>query len=471
MKQQKLVFVTAEILELFELLDWWQPQRLSEETKLKPDRIKYLLKMRKEFNSLGNGSNKLTQKQIDIAESFSHALSMVESNALKKLLPQKTGGNKFDFVDLFAGIGGIRKPFDEIGGRCVLTCEWDEYAQKTYKSNWKSDKEHKFVSDIKSITQPAGLIATKQAAFIEKAMPDHDVLLAGFPCQPFSIAGVSKKNALNRAHGFDCKDQGQLFFDICRILSVKQPPIAVLENVKNLKSHNKGTTFQVIKEMLTHLPDHQATLFGKKVNLDAQPYWIANLDDEKPDPKIIDAKNFVPQHRERIVLVCIRRDIVEKLGLDSKIDMRKIKTPEKPMTLKDILDTNKSTDDKYTLSPKLWKYLEDYAKKHKAKGNGFGYGMVYRDDKKSVARTLSARYYKDGSEILVNQDDVGKRPRRMTPQECARLMGFATKDDSFKVPVSDTRGYKQFGNSVVVPVFRAVAQLLDNHIDNIKKFN
>lgn len=469
MSRQKLELVTDELMELFSLFDWWQPQRLSDETGIKPDRIKYLLKMRKEFLALSQkGSIALTSRQIDVAENFSRTLSMVESNALRRLLPGDVGGNRFDFVDLFAGIGGIRKPFDEIGGRCILTCEWDEYAQKTYRANWRSCKDHTFVSDIKSITQPPGLSGTKQASHIQKTMPDHTVLLAGFPCQPFSIAGVSKKNALNRAHGFDCKDQGQLFFDICRILSVKQPPVAVLENVKNLKSHNNGTTFQVIKEMLTHLPDHQETLFGKNINRNAEPYWIANLSDERPDPKIINAQHFIPQHRERIVLVCIRRDIAESLGLDRKIDLNEIRKPDSPLTLKDILDTNKTVDDRYTLTPKLWQYLEDYAVKHKAKGNGFGYGMVYRNQKNSVARTLSARYYKDGSEVLVNQDDIGKRPRRLTPQECARLMGFVSKSERFNIPVSDTRAYKQFGNSVVVPVFRAVAQLLDDHLDKIK---
>ncbi len=474
MDQQALTLIDQETLDLFELFDWWQPARLAEQTTLSPDRAKYLTRLRKEFNKLATGKgNFLTETQVDIATTFYKGLRAQEYKELRKLLPGKIGGQRFRYVDLFAGIGGIGKPFADIGGQCVLTCEWDEYARKTYRANWALGPHHRFVSDIKSISQPLDkrgnkLKATCQANYIRKHMPDHDVLLAGFPCQPFSIAGVSKKNALNRAHGFDCEDQGQLFFDICRILSVKQPPIAVLENVKNLKSHNKGTTFQVIQEMLTHLPEHQKTLFGSKINKGAQAYWIANLDEDKPDPKVIDGQHFLPQHRERIVLVCIRQDIVEQLNLATAIDLRKLQTPEKPLTLKDVLDPNKSVNEKYTLTPKLWKYLEDYAKKHKAKGNGFGYGMV-RHSSKDVARTLSARYYKDGSEILINQDNIKKRPRRLTPEECARLMGFVRKGETFHIPVSDTRAYKQFGNSVVVPVFAAVANLLEPHIDNIRK--
>jgi DNA (cytosine-5)-methyltransferase 1 len=355
-----------------------------------------------------------------------------------------------------------------------MTCEWDSYAQKTYKANWRSPSEHVFVDDIKQITQPkkneeTALAGAKQLASVKKSVPDHHMLLAGFPCQPFSIAGVSKKNALNRAHGFDCEDQGQLFFDICRILAAKQPAIAVLENVKNLKSHDKGNTFRVITEMLTNLPAHHETLFNTKTKGTYSGYWIANLDDAKPDNKIIDGKNFVPQHRERVILLCVRKDLADNSKLKEAFDLSKIRKPDARKTLEDILDTNTSVEDKYTLTPKLWKYLEDYALKHKAKGNGFGYGMVYRDKKDSVARTLSARYYKDGSEVLINQDDVGRRPRRLTPQECARLMGFVEKGERFRIPVSDTRGYKQFGNSVVVPVFGAIAELIEPHLDGIIK--
>jgi len=482
MDQQVLNLHIESALELFELFDWWNPQRLVDETGIKSDRIKYLMKLRKEFNAAaGKNTAKLTLKQADLLDNFAQGLGFTESKALEELLPKAIDGSRFRFVDLFAGIGGIRKPFSDIGGKCVLTCEWDEYAQKTYKANWKNAEEHDFVSDIKTITQPSRkdgqlLTGKAQANHIDKAMPAHDVLLAGFPCQPFSIAGVSKKNALNRVHGFECPDQGQLFFDICRILLVKQPPVAVLENVKNLKSHNKGTTFQVIKEVLSNLPDHQETLFSKKVIKNGKAYWIANLNDDKPDPKIIDGKHYVPQHRERIVLLCIRADIAEKLNLADKLDLRDISIPQKRPTLKDILDPNSKVDEKYTLTPKLWEYLYNYSAKHKAKGNGFGYGMVSRNST-DVTRTLSARYYKDGSEVLINQDDMKRskkkagRPRRMTPQECARLMGFVTKGERFNIPVSDTRSYKQFGNSVVVPVFSAVANLISPHMDAILTSN
>lgn len=475
MKQEALNVHLNEALQLFELFDWWYPQKMVEETGLKADRVKYLTKLRKEFlASAEKGSLKLTKKQTYILEGFTQGLSFTESKALEKILPYPVDGNKFKFVDLFAGIGGIRKPFNRIGGKCVLTCEWDAYAQKTYKANWKRCKEHQFVSDIKTITQPKDndgnpVTGKNQAKHIDSVMPNHDVLLAGFPCQPFSIAGVSKKNALNRVHGFDCPDQGQLFFDICRILAVKQPPVAVLENVKNLKSHDKGSTFQVIKEVLSNLPNHQEILFDKKVFKDKQAYWIANLNDDKPDPKIIDGKNYVPQHRERIVLLCIRADIVKELGLDKKVNLRDIQKPDSRPTLKDILDPNSQVAEKYTLTPKLWQYLYNYAAKHKAKGNGFGYGMVKRNAT-DVTRTLSARYYKDGSEVLINQDDMKSkngRPRRMTPQECSRLMGFVSKGEHFNIPVSDTRAYKQFGNSVVVPVFQAVADLIAPFLPSI----
>ena len=481
MDQQSFNRHLSQANELFSLLDWWYPQRLTEQTGIKTDRIKYLARLRKEFNSAkGPAAGELTAQQIDVLDHFAQSLSFSESKALESLLPKDIDGRDFDFVDLFAGIGGIRKPFSEIGGRCVLTCELDEYAKKTYLANWKNHREHKFVSDIKSITQPktsADLFDSgkSQTDYIDKEMPRHDVLLAGFPCQPFSIAGVSKKNALQRAHGFECEDQGQLFFDICRILLVKQPPIVVLENVKNLKSHNKGHTFSIIKQMLTNLPSHQNTLFGEQVfeTEEKNGYWIANLNDTKPDPKVIDGKHFVPQHRERIVLLCIREDIVEKLNLDKKINLKDIEIPDKPSTLKDILFQNKYVPDKYTLTSRLWEYLVNYSIKHKAKGNGFGYGMVKRNTT-DVTRTLSARYYKDGSEILINQDDMRNhkekcgRPRRMTPHECANLMGFTTRDEHFHIPVSDTRAYKQFGNSVVVPVFRSIAELLAPHLDEVK---
>ena len=471
----KKITEASVILELF---TWWYPGRLVEETNLNLDRVKYICKLAKAFQECPDTKldKSLSDKKVIISK-FIRYISDEEYQLLANLIPKASVGKKFDFIDLFAGIGGLRKPFSDIGGRCLLTCEWDIYAQKTYKANWKDAKTHKFISDIKTITQPSldktRLTGSHQKRHIDSAVPEHDILLAGFPCQPFSIAGVSKKNSLKRLHGFHCEDQGQLFFDICRILAVKQPPIAILENVKNLKSHNKGDTFKTIKEILTNLSEHQELLFGTDLEEDIEPYWVANLNDNTPDPKIIDAGKYVPQHRERIVLICIRKDIMTALNLNEKIDLRNIKAPKKRVTLEDVLHQNSEVSARFTLSDRLWLYLQNYAKKHKAKGNGFGFGMVSRNNI-DTTRTLSARYYKDGSEILINQDDlkadelIQGRPRKMTPQECARLMGFVTKDQKFNIPVSNTRAYKQFGNSVVVPVFKEVAKLIEPHIKNIK---
>lgn len=385
-------------------------------------------------------------------------LSHHELEALKKLLPDPPARNhtyEFDFIDLFAGIGGIRRGFEEAGGRCVFTSEWNEYAVRTYKANNYADPAHTFNDDIRKVTlsDKEDVSDEEVRSNINKIIPDHDVLLAGFPCQPFSIAGVSKKNALGRAHGFECKTQGTLFFDVARIIDVKRPAAFMLENVKNLKSHDKGRTFKVITEALDELG-----------------YWVADVDvSGADDPKIIDGQNFVPQHRERIVLVGFRRD----LGVHEGFTLRDIEKlfPKKKLKLGDILE--KRVDEKYILTPKLWEYLFNYSIKHKAKGNGFGYGLVRND---AVTRTLSARYYKDGSEILIDRGfDHGKdfhdpqnqtnRPRRLTPRECARLMGYDKPDGSkFRIPVSDTQAYKQFGNSVVVPVFAAVAKLMKPRI-------
>ena len=348
-----------------------------------------------------------------------------------------SGENDFTFIDLFAGIGGIRRGFEEQGGRCVFTSEWDKYAVKTYRENFSVG--HPIEGDITKIA--------------EQDIPDHDVLLAGFPCQPFSIAGVSKKNSLGRVHGFECKTQGTLFFDVARIIKEKQPKAILLENVKNLMSHDRGKTFQVIKETLE----------------EELGYRIF--------PKVIDAKGFVPQHRERIYIVGFREDT--DFSWDAFVHPKPDAT-----TMGDILHSQDGSEDatketlagyitgkkgkvhqKYILSDKLWNYLYDYAAKHKAKGNGFGYGMV---TKKSTARTLSARYYKDGSEILVSR---GKgNPRRLTPRECARLMGYDKPGEAnFSIPVSDTQAYKQFGNSVVVPVINEIAKIMKPHIMTLKE--
>ncbi len=318
--------------------------------------------------------------------------------------------NTFRFIDLFAGIGGMRIAFQNVGGLCVYSNEWNKYCQKTYFANFED--------------QPDGDITKVDAITI----PEHDILVAGFPCQPFSIAGVSKKNSLGRATGFEDKTQGTLFFDVCRILKSKRPKAFMLENVKNLKSHDKGRTFQVIMESLNEL--------------DYEVFYA-----------ILDGQYFVPQHRERILIVGFDR---QRYG--SNINFEFSITPKEPKPLlKDILEEN--VDDKYTLSDKLWIYLQNYAEKHKAAGNGFGYGLA---DPDGITRTLSARYYKDGSEILIPQE--GKNPRRLTPRECARLQGFP---DDFKIVVSDTQAYKQFGNSVVVPLMQNVAALIVNKLKEL----
>jgi len=383
-----------------------------------------------------------------------------EYMSLHDLLPRppaQHGDYGFRFVDLFAGIGGIRKGFEAIGGECVFTSEWNKFAVRTYKANHYCDPQrHSFNEDIREVTLSDQDDVSEEQAYehIRQHIPAHDVLLAGFPCQPFSIAGVSKKNSLGRAHGFECNTQGTLFFDVARIIRACRPSAFVLENVKNLKSHDKGNTFRVIMETLDELG-----------------YWVADVNDmSASDPKVIDGKHFLPQHRERIVLVGFRKDLDIHHGFSLQdIDSQ---YPAQRPSLGALLDPE--VDDKYILTPKLWEYLYNYALKHKAKGNGFGYGLVNED---SVARTLSARYYKDGSEILVDRGwdfSVGfhdiinqaNRPRRLTPRECARLMGFEQPGGSeFRIPVSDTQAYRQFGNSVVVPVFSAVARLMKPYID------
>jgi DNA (cytosine-5)-methyltransferase 1 len=378
---------------------------------------------------------------------------------LQKLVPAAPPPDTkydFDFIDLFAGIGGIRKGFEQAGGRCVFTSEWNPFAVRTYKANHYSDESvHTFNEDIREVTLSMNADVTEQEAYrhINEKIPDHDVLLAGFPCQPFSIAGVSKKNSLGRKHGFECDTQGTLFFDVARIIAAKRPVSFVLENVKNLKSHDKGKTFKVIMAALDELG-----------------YWVADADASgSPDPKIIDGAHFVPQHRERIVLVGFRRDLNVHEGFTLRDIAREY--PATTPKLGDILE--RVVDPLYTLTPKLWEYLFNYSLKHKEKGNGFGYGLVGHND---ITRTLSARYHKDGSEILVDQgfdpalglhheDNMKNRPRRLTPRECARLMGYdGPQESNFRIPVSDTQAYRQFGNSVVVPVFAAVARLMRERV-------
>lgn len=358
--------------------------------------------------------------------------------ALRELLPVRNrddvaGG--FTFIDLFAGIGGMRKGFESAGGLCIFTSEWNEWSKKTYRANFPHDS-HEIVGDI--------------VPYDAADIPDHDVLLAGFPCQPFSIAGVSKKNALGRPHGFECTTQGTLFFDVARIIAEKKPKAFLLENVKNLVSHDGGNTFRTIKETLQReLGYHIQT-------------------------QVIDGRAFTPQHRERILIVGFR----EATGFS----FDDFQTPAQGPVLGSILHPEDGSESeeapytigemakvhsKYVLTENLWTYLQGYAEKHRKAGNGFGFGLVTSD---MTTRTLSARYYKDGSEILINRGGK-KRPRRLTPRECARLMGFdGPKESKFIIPVSDTQAYKQFGNSVVVPVIAEVARIMVPHIRMLQRY-
>ncbi len=300
------------------------------------------------------------------------------------------------FIDLFCGIGGFRIAFEKVGGTCVFSSDYDKFSQQSYAANF-GEKPHGDIHEVAVADIPA-----------------HDILCGGFPCQPFSIAGVSKKISLGRGHGFDDIKQGNLFFSLADILDYHRPAAFVLENVKNLKGHDKGKTFRIIHDTLTK----------------ALGYTVYH--------KVIDAKSVVPQHRERIFLV----------GFREWRHFEFPKFPDEGPKLGSILEPR--PDPKYTLSDHLWNYLQNYAAKHKAAGNGFGFGIVTGSD---TTRTLSARYHKDGSEILIAQK--GKNPRRLTPRECARLMGYP---DSFKIEVSDTQAYRQFGNSVVVPVVERIAK-------------
>ena len=331
----------------------------------------------------------------------------------------------FRFIDLFAGIGGLRLGFEPLGGECVYSSEWDRFAKRTYLANF--DCDHTIAGDITKVDVDE--------------IPEHDVLLAGFPCQPFSIAGVSKKNALNKPHGFRCEAQGTLFFDVARIIEARRPRAFLLENVKNLVNHDKGRTFGIIHRTLTK-------------ELKYQVHW-----------KVLDAKSWVPQHRERIFVVGFREPngfTFEDLGAPDPMNGPRLSAvlhPEDGSEQTEAPYTHGPTGrvvGKYTLSDHLWSYLQSYARKHRAAGNGFGFGLVGPSD---ISRTLSARYYKDGSEILIRCDSGN--PRRLTPRECARLMGFDRPGkNGFAIPVSDTQAYRQFGNAVVVPCVEAVARLM-----------
>jgi len=329
----------------------------------------------------------------------------------------------FTFIDLFAGIGGMRMGLEAAGGRCVFTSEWNAFSRTSYETNFGAD--HTIAGDIRAVD--------------ERDVPPHDVLAAGFPCQPFSIAGVSKKNALGRPHGFLCDTQGTLFFDIARLIAHHRPRAFLLENVKNLASHDKGRTFAVIRRTLAE-------------ELGYHVHW-----------RVIDARGFVPQHRERVFVVGFRE------ACDFSFDA--VALPAEGPRLRAILHPQDGSEpaeapfttgakarvaDKYVLSDKLWQYLQDYAAKHRAAGNGFGFGLCRPDD---VARTLSARYYKDGSEILIARGRGN--PRRLTPRECARLMGFDRAERGpFRIAVSDTQAYKQFGNALVPAVVETIGRAM-----------
>lgn len=312
----------------------------------------------------------------------------------------------FTFIDLFCGIGGMRIAFERQGGKCVFSSDWDKKVQETYEANFGE----KPAGDIREIAS--------------EEIPDHDILLAGFPCQAFSIAGVSKKNSLGRPHGFADQTQGTLFFEVARILKEKRPKAFLLENVKNLKRHDKGRTYEIMRNVLEN----------------ELGYTVYDA--------ILDAKGLVPQHRERIYIV----------GFIDPIEFEFPKLPSNGPPIRTILEPE--VHEKYTLSDRMWACLQAHAEKHRKKGNGFGYGLVNLD---SYSRTLLARYYKDGSEILIPQE--GKNPRKLTPRECARLQGFP---DTFKIVVSDSAAYKQFGNSVAVPVVEAIAQQMVNVLQNKK---
>lgn len=329
---------------------------------------------------------------------------------------------RFRFIDLFAGIGGLRIGFEAIGGQCVFTSEWDRWSNATYRQNFPDGEDHVMVGDIRPYGAEPSLI------------PEFDVLLAGFPCQPFSLAGVSKKNSLGRAHGFADEKQGNLFFEIESIIRHHRPAAFLLENVKHLQRHDKGNTFEVIRRTLE----------------DDLGYAI--------DWRIVSSEPWVPQKRERIFIAGFRKDIGFSFAdFDAMIPPR-----EEWPTLQDILQSHNEVDAKYTLTPRLWEYLQDYRAKHEKAGNGFGYSLFGPGD---VARTLSARYHKDGSEILIGQGAT--RPRRLTPQECARLMGFEHGDRKWDIPVSDTQAYRQFGNAVVVPVVETIARYMEPSISRM----
>ena len=379
-----------------------------EELNLTQREFAHLLKLGR------NGERTIRRWESGETEPAEIYLYYVQS--LKPEIPfaQSNDEGDFTFIDLFAGIGGMHLAYSSAGGRCVYANEWDKHCQIQYKNNFG--------------IVPDGDITQVDA----ESIPDHDILVAGFPCQPFSIAGVSKKKSLGRETGFADKTQGTLFFDVARIIEAKRPKAFMLENVKNLKSHDKGHTWATIQETLESL-------------------------DYEVFAEVLDGQLYVPQHRERIIIVGFDR---HRYGNDVGFSFD-LEQPEQKPKLSDILESGDTSS--YVLSDKLWGYLQAYAEKHRAKGNGFGYGMPELD---GVTRTLSARYYKDGSEILIKRAEGN--PRKLTPRECARLQGFP---DEYRIVVSDTQAYKQFGNSVVVPLMGQVAKLVKDKILELEVCN
>ena len=369
-----------------------------------------------------NGEHKPTPKKIDDIKALESRLEETFANAPYAINPDNN--YKFSFIDLFAGIGGIRLPFQELGGRCVFTSEWDKFAQKTYAANFGE--------------VPKGDITEISAAEI----PSHDILLAGFPCQAFSQAGLKQ--------GFN-DTRGTMFFEIQRILCEKRPKAFLLENVKQLKGHDTGRTLLTIMDVLT---GQSGKIPGKvKMSTEARKslsqrlnYWV--------DYKVLRSSDFgIPQGRERVYIVGFNKDYFGNIEFD-----RFFNWPESlgvPTCVQQILKESPSEiDPKYTISKKLLDGHKRRLIEHRKKGNGFGFSVFKACD--PYTNTISARYYKDGSEILINQDHLGKRPRKLTPKECARLQGFPEK---FIVnAVSDAQIYRQFGNSVTVNVVRAVAE-------------
>ena len=352
---------------------------------------------------------------------------------------------KFRFIDLFAGIGGLRIAFESAGGKCVFSSEYDKFAQLTYEAFFG---EKPVFENIKKVIPPGDITQLDP-----KEIPDHEILIAGFPCQPFSLAGVSKKQSLGRAHGFEDPTQGTLFFNIKEIIKTKRPEAFLLENVKNLQSHDKGRTFKIIIDALVKL-DYEITYH------------------------VIDAARWTPQHRERIFIIGFRKPTNQNqqkwIIKAENFSWSDLIPEERKQSLNDILEPN--VEPKYTLGPGTWNTLKRHKEYHQSKGQGFGYGLISKPFDNVTTRTLSARYHKDGAEILIEQDH-NKNPRRLTPLECCRLMGFSkkyqrffdSKDNEMRQPVSDTQAYRQFGNSVSVPVVTAIAKALNETLKKAKR--